>query len=52
VLRVFEGEVDAGSGSRVWNGEDRRGRPAPSGVYFVRLRQNDLMLTQRGVLVR
>lgn len=52
VVRVFEGEVDAGRGSQIWTGEDRRGRPAPSGVYFIRLRQGDQMLTQRGVLVR
>lgn len=52
VVRVFEGEVEAGRGSQVWTGEDHRGRPAPSGVYFIRLRQGDAMVTQRGVLVR
>ena len=52
VVRVFEGEADAGHGSQVWTGLDGNGHESPSGVYFVRLRQDDLMLTQRGVLVR
>lgn len=52
VVRVFEGEADAGRGSHVWTGEDRSGRAAPSGVYFIRLRQDDRMVTRRGVLVR
>jgi hypothetical protein len=35
LLRAF---VPAGPGSATWNGRDDAGRPAPSGLYFCRLR--------------
>jgi hypothetical protein len=37
VRTVWRGALDTGEHARSWDGRDDRGRPAPSGVYFVRL---------------
>jgi len=38
VRRVAEGSLAAGAHALAWDGRDASGRPAPAGVYFVRLR--------------
>ena len=35
-----------------WDGKNDRGRNAPSGVYWIRFRAEDRVLTERAVLVR
>ena len=55
VRMLFDGRVDAGTRSFVWDGRDGDGAAAASGVYFVRLlSEGDLELAQnrRVVLVR
>ena len=43
VREILSGStLPAGEHSRRWDGRDRQGRPAPSGVYLVRLRAGDL----------
>ena len=37
VKTVFQGYRDAGVGAFDWNGHYASGRPAPNGVYFIRL---------------
>ena len=41
-----------GQGRVTWTGRDAAGRAAPSGVYFVRLRQGDAAVTEKFSLVR
>lgn len=38
VIRLFEGELSAAGCEVDWDGRDLAGRPAPSGVYFARLK--------------
>ncbi len=38
VRNLVAGQLPAGSQTFVWDGNDERGRTAPSGVYFARLR--------------
>jgi len=40
-----------GSGRRVWSGSDEAGRPAPAGVYFIRLSAGDHTETLRVLLL-
>ena len=49
---LFEGEADTGSREAVWGGMDRTGRPAPSGLYFVRLRSGSRIDSRRILLLR
>ena len=37
VVRLADGRLEAGYQVVVWNARDSRGRPVPSGLYFVRL---------------
>jgi carboxypeptidase T len=52
VRDLFGGAVDAGSRVLVWDGRDADGRPAASGVYFVRAELADEVLRGRVVMVR
>jgi flagellar hook assembly protein FlgD len=38
VRTLFEGRREAGVWTEMWDGRDRRGSPAASGVYFARLK--------------
>ncbi|HKW13914.1 MAG TPA: T9SS type A sorting domain-containing protein, partial [Candidatus Krumholzibacteria bacterium] len=44
--------LEAGSHTLVWNGEDEKGSPSASGVYFLRLRAGAQSATTKLVLVR
>ena len=53
VRELVAGEVlTAGSHRVVWDGRDRRGRPAPSGVYLVQGRSGSSLARTRLVRVR
>jgi len=52
VRRLMNRTVAAGSHSHVWDGTDDAGRPAPSGVYFYRLRMNGRSWSRQLVLER
>jgi hypothetical protein len=52
VRRLHTGSMDAGTRVLVWDGRDRSGRAAASGVYFVRLVADRQVRTGRVVLVR
>ena len=49
---LFDGVVQAGSFRATWDGRDHQGRPAASGIYYVKLRTPDQQATQRLVLLR
>ena len=44
--------MPAGYHALVWDGDDRRGGPAASGVYLCRLRAGPTVMTRRLVLLR
>jgi hypothetical protein len=50
VLR--QGEADAGEHEVLWDGRSAEGRPAASGVYFVRLVASGERRTIKAVLLR
>jgi hypothetical protein len=52
VRSVVTGPQAAGPGSWVWDGRDEAGRPAASGVYYVRLSAGGKVLTQKATLVK
>ena len=58
VRQLLVGQKPAGSHRVVWNGQDDRGRPAESGVYFIVLRAKlgrsagELVATRKVVLMR
>ena len=52
VRAVWSGELAAGVHTLAWDGRDRAGREAPSGVYLVRVRAPGLSRTLRAVRVR
>ncbi len=52
VRTVVAGVQAAGPGSWVWDGRDEAGRPAASGVYYVRLSAGGKVLTQKATLVK
>lgn len=53
VARLREGESQhPGRHVVLWDGSARDGRPAPSGVYFVRMMAGNLQSTQKVVLIR
>jgi hypothetical protein len=49
---LHDGFAAAGPGKAVWDGTDARGRPLPSGVYFVQLRQGGHRVVRKLVLAR
>lgn len=52
-VRLLVDEVKAPSRyETAWDGRDQRGQTLPSGVYFIRFRAGDQVLTQRTLLVR
>jgi len=52
VRELVSGIVDAGKHSEHWLGEDSRGKPVRSGVYWYRLEAGGLRLERRMVLLR
>jgi len=52
VSLLVEGRLRAGTHAWTWDGKDRAGRPLPSGLYFGRLRADDVEHTWRLVLLR
>ena len=49
---VRELDVQGGNGEVVWDGRDSAERKLASGVYFARLRQNGVSVSQRLILIR
>jgi hypothetical protein len=53
VVRTLADErAPAGARELVWNGEDARGAPAPTGLYFVRVEAGDARHTWRVMWIR
>ncbi len=52
VRTLVDGSLSAGWNEVPWNGRTGAGVPAPSGVYFVRLRDAERSVTARLILVR
>jgi hypothetical protein len=52
VVRLLDEELEAGAHQAVWGGRDRRGQSVSSGLYFLRLRLSDRVLTKRVTLLR
>ena len=52
VRSLVDEEQSAGVQEAVWDGSDSNGRSVPSGVYFYRLRADELDETRRMVLVK
>ena len=49
---LLDGQVPAGEREVVWDGRDDAGAPLPAGVYLCRVRSDDIVRTNRMVLVR
>ena len=52
VRRLVGGTIQAGSHEVVWDAKDIHGQPAPSGIYFYRLRVNGFEETRRMTLLK
>lgn len=52
VCRVFDGSLEGGARTLVWDGRDGQGRAVASGVYFVHARVDERNLTGRVLIVR
>jgi hypothetical protein len=52
VVWLADGIFPAGLTERIWNGQDARGRPMPTGTYFLRLQTGDRVLTKRVTMVK
>lgn len=52
VTVLFDGETGAGAHTLAWDGSNSSGRPARSGVYFVRLEANGRTESRHVTLVR
>ncbi len=52
VRLLVDGVRGANRYSETWDGRNERGEPLPSGVFFIRLRAGDRVLTQRALLMR
>ncbi|RPJ46042.1 MAG: T9SS C-terminal target domain-containing protein, partial [Candidatus Latescibacterota bacterium] len=49
---LIDAEMAPGEFSTEWNGRDGANRPAPSGIYFARMRAGGFSATRRLVLMR
>jgi YVTN family beta-propeller protein len=52
VRRLAGGLFDPGQHARIWDGRDARNRRLPSGVYFTRLKADEIVETAKLVLLR
>lgn len=52
VATLAEGELPAGKHRLAWNGKDRQGRQAASGLFFIRLEQEGRSVVRKAVLLR
>jgi hypothetical protein len=52
VRNLLAGEVPAGEGSIVWEGDEATGHPAPSGIYLVQLQTDQRLMKRTVTLVR
>lgn len=52
IRRLNDGALEAGARELYWDGRDDRGRSAPDGVYFVKLRTDFGVRTEKLVLTR
>ena len=52
VSTLHEGELPAGRHSVVWRGDGQGGRPAATGIYFVRLHDGQQSRTAKAVLAK
>lgn len=52
VATVFAGRLSTGEHSKTWDGTDKTGSPAASGVYLYRIRVGELWVTGKLTLVR
>ncbi len=52
VIRLTDGDFPAGHHQVTWNGRDRDGRPAASGVYLYRIAAGDFQASRKMVLMK
>ena len=52
VKNLFSGFLDKGNHNIVWNGTDKSNNKASSGIYFVQLKANENLLTQKVLLLK
>jgi hypothetical protein len=52
VRRLASEPLPAGEHSRIWNGMDDAGQPIGAGLYFIRLRTHETMLTRKVFVAR
>ncbi|MFP4460185.1 MAG: FlgD immunoglobulin-like domain containing protein [Candidatus Zixiibacteriota bacterium] len=45
-------DIANSDGSVVWNGEDRQGKPLPTGIYLIRIQSKETFITRRVALIR
>ena len=49
---LFDGELNSGDYSVIWNGTDAKGSKAESGLYFYKISTGDLTKTEKMILLR
>ncbi len=52
VYTVFNGELEGGNYTMSWNGKNYSGKQVPSGIYFLHLRSNSVVLTKKMLLLK
>ncbi|MBD3178320.1 MAG: T9SS type A sorting domain-containing protein [Candidatus Latescibacteria bacterium] len=52
VRNIAQGFMKAGIHSETWNGTDSMGREVSSGIYFIRLRSKERIISRKAVLMR
>ena len=52
IRRLYDGPFQAGNHKLIWDGYDKSGRPAPSGIYLYRVRSGDEIRTRKMILMK
>jgi hypothetical protein len=52
VKTIFQGPLDPGPHSMIWDGKDRHGRPVSSGIYYYRVAGPDRSLVRKMTLLK